>query len=108
MIFTGKHVDYRPGQTIESYCEKLVYYIMAEAIISRIDIHSTNDIAEIGSIMKRLKISGVGLSTIEEMKNKVHEAIEESQRTAGWSSGEVILNNLNFIERLFLITRFAI
>ena len=65
----------------------------AEANISRID--SINDIAELGSIMKRLKISGVGPKTMDEMKTKVYEAIEESQRIAGWSAGEVILSNLS-------------
>ena len=53
------------------------------------DIDKIDDITEMVTTMASLKISIKGLTTSDEMKAKVKETIQSSQKKSGWTVKEV-------------------
>ena len=53
------------------------------------DIDKIDDIKEMVTTMESLKISTKGLKTLDEMKAKVKETLQSSQKKSSWTAKEV-------------------
>ena len=53
------------------------------------DIDKIDDISEIVSIMATLNISSRGLKTLDQMKAKVKETLQSSEKKSSWTAKEV-------------------
>ena len=53
------------------------------------DIDKIDDILEMASTMATLKISSKGLKTLDQMKAKVKEALQSSEKKSSWTTKEV-------------------
>ena len=53
------------------------------------DIDKINNIVEMASIMATLKISSKGLKTLDQMKAKVKETLQSSEKKSSWTAKEV-------------------
>ena len=53
------------------------------------DIDKIDDIKEMVTTMESLKISTKGLKTLDEMKAKVKETLQSSQKQSSWTAKEV-------------------
>ena len=53
------------------------------------DIDKIDDIVEMANIMATLKIPSKGLKTLDQMKAKVKETLQSSERKSSWTAKEV-------------------
>ena len=53
------------------------------------DIDKIDDISEMVSIMAILNISSKGLKTLDQMKAKVKETLQSSEKKSSWTAKEV-------------------
>ena len=53
------------------------------------DIDKIDDILEMASTMATLKISSKGLKTLDQMKAKVKETLQSSEKKSSWTAKEV-------------------
>ena len=53
------------------------------------DIDKIDDILEMATTMATLKISSKGLKTLDQMKAKVKEALQSSEKKSSWTTKEV-------------------
>ena len=53
------------------------------------DIDKIDDISEMVSIMATLNISSRGLKTLDQMKAKVKETLQSSEKKSSWTAKEV-------------------
>ena len=53
------------------------------------DIDKIDDILEMASTMATLKIPSKGLKTLDEMKAKVKETLQSSEKKSSWTAKEV-------------------
>ena len=54
-----------------------------------LDIDKIDDILEMAKTMATLKISSKGLKTLDQMKAKVKETLQSSEKKSSWTAKEV-------------------
>ena len=54
-----------------------------------LDIDKIDDILEMANTMATLKISSKGLKTLDQMKAKVKETLQSSEKKSSWTAKEV-------------------